>query len=91
MYRVAMENLLGLRLYGGDLFVDPCISRLWPGFTVTNHFFSTTYEIAVENPEGVNRGVVAVWLDGEPLPDRRIRRVDDGVTHQVRVLLGPPA
>jgi cellobiose phosphorylase len=91
MYRVAMENLLGLRLDGGDLFVDPCISRLWPGFTVTNHFFSTTYEIAVENPDGVNRGVVAVWLDGEPLPDRRIRRVDDGVTHQVRVLLGPSA
>ncbi|MEN6548268.1 MAG: glucoamylase family protein [Armatimonadia bacterium] len=91
MYRVAIENLLGLRLEGGDLFVNPCIPRLWHGFTVTNHFFSTTYEIAVENPEGVNRGVVAVWLDGEPLPDGRIRRVDDGATHHVRVLLGPPS
>ncbi|MEN6304068.1 MAG: glycosyl transferase family 36, partial [Armatimonadia bacterium] len=91
MYRVAIENLLGLRLEGGDLFVDPCIPRLWHGFTVTNHFFSTTYVIAVENPEGVNRGVVAVWLDGDPLPDGRIRRVDDGATHQVRVLLGPPS
>ncbi|MHB8997104.1 MAG: GH36-type glycosyl hydrolase domain-containing protein [Armatimonadota bacterium] len=88
MYRVAMEGMLGLRLDGGDLFVDPCLPRHWSGFTVTNHFFSTTYEITVENPEGLSRGVAAVWLDGESLPDGRIRRVDDGATHRVRVLLG---
>jgi cyclic beta-1,2-glucan synthetase len=88
MYRVAMEGLLGLRLEGGALFVDPCIPRHWPGFTVTNRFFNTAYEITVENPQGVNRGVVSVWLDGEVLPDKRIARVDSGGTHQVRVLLG---
>jgi cyclic beta-1,2-glucan synthetase len=91
MYRVAMEGLLGLHLDGGALFVDPCIPRHWPGFTVTNRFFSTTYAITVENPEGVSRGVAAVWLDGEPLPDKMIRRVDDGAVHEVRVLLGPPS
>ncbi|MBU0607611.1 MAG: carbohydrate-binding protein [Armatimonadetes bacterium] len=91
MYRVAMEGLVGLRLDGGALLVDPCIPRHWPGFTITNRFFSTTYAITVENPDGVSRGVAAVWLDGELLPDQRIQRVDDGAAHQVRVLLGPLA
>ncbi|HEY3396098.1 MAG TPA: glucoamylase family protein [Armatimonadota bacterium] len=89
MYRVAMEGLLGLHLDAGGMRVNPCIPRSWERFTVTNRFFSTTYEITVENPQGVNRGVVSVELDGVALPDQRIAHIDDGGHHLVRVLLGP--
>lgn len=91
VYRIAMEAVLGLHLDGNALVMDPCIPHDWPGFRLTNHFFSTTYEISLENPHNVSRGVVEVWLDGELQENGRIVRVDDGATHHVRVVLGPHA
>ncbi len=35
MYRVALEWLLGFRLQGNNLVLDPCIPRGWPGFEIT--------------------------------------------------------
>jgi cyclic beta-1,2-glucan synthetase len=47
------------------------------------------YEIKVENPAGVERGVVALDLDGErQRAGQDIDLVDDGRVHQVRVELG---
>ena len=90
MYRAALEGILGLRLEDGALALAPCLPRDWPSVTLTNRFFSTTYVIRVENPDAVTGGVPSVWLDGQPRPDGRVRRVDDGATHQVRVLLASP-
>ena len=57
MYRVALEGLLGFRLQGANLALDPCIPRSWPGFEIAFRYRSARYEIAVENPLGVCRGV----------------------------------
>jgi len=48
------------------------------------------YEIAVENPQGVSRGVAAASLDGKALPEgaARVPLADDGAVHKVRVVLG---
>jgi cyclic beta-1,2-glucan synthetase len=90
-YRVAMERVLGLRKQGEHLIVDPCIPKHWPGFTITMRHRSSTYEIAVENPTGVSRGVLRIELDGENLSDKGdglVALSDDGAIHQVRVVLG---
>jgi len=42
----------------------------------------------VENPNGVNRGVGQVLLDGNSLPDNSIPLVDDDQRHEVHVLMG---
>ena len=47
----------------------------------------TTFQIRVENPSGVNRGVRQVTLDGEVLPGNEIPLPDDGRQHQVQVLM----
>ncbi len=51
---------------------------------------SARYEIAVENPNGVNRGVAHAELDGTTLTDgaTRVPLADDGQVHTVRVILG---
>jgi hypothetical protein len=51
---------------------------------------SSRYEIEVENPNGVNRSLVSLQLDGAALPAQpgRVPLVDDGITHQVRAVLG---
>jgi cyclic beta-1,2-glucan synthetase len=90
MYRAGLEWILGFRLRGKTLVIDPCIPRRWPGFEIVYRYGSTRYEIAVANPHNVSRGVSNVELDGKLLAQRpaQIELADDGVTHRVRITLG---
>ena len=89
MYRAGLESILGIRLRGARLEVDPCIPRAWEGFGVTLRHRATRYEIRVENPRGVSRGVTAMEVDGVALPGpTAVPLVDDGGLHHVRVVLG---
>ena len=51
---------------------------------------TTDYEINVENPRGVARGVARIELDGEQLafPDQGIALHDDAQEHRVNVVMG---
>jgi cyclic beta-1,2-glucan synthetase len=91
MYRVALERLLGFRVQGANLVLDPCIPRGWPRFEIIFCYRSARYEIAVENPRGVCRGILSIKLDDEMLAANKnflIPLVDDGITHRVQVVLG---
>ena len=70
MYRAGLEWILGFRVRGGTLHLDPCIPRAWRGFDIRFRYHSARYEITVENPRGVTRGVSRVELDGAPLAGR---------------------
>jgi cyclic beta-1,2-glucan synthetase len=75
---------------GPPLVLDPCIPSAWPGFEIELRHRSARYQIAVENPRGVSRGVTHLELDGTrlPLDGAGVPLVDDGATHQVHVVLG---
>jgi cyclic beta-1,2-glucan synthetase len=89
MYQAGVEWILGFRLRGTTLVVDPCIPRAWPSYEIDFRYHTAKYEIVVENPEGVSRGVAAAELDGQPLTDcGAIPLADDGLTHGVRIVLG---
>jgi cyclic beta-1,2-glucan synthetase len=89
MYRAGLESLLGFRLRGTRLLLDPCIPRAWPGFTIAFRHRSARYTIVVENPHRVSRGVSAAEVDGGPLDSPvNIPLADDAKTHRVRLVLG---
>ncbi|HEX6146994.1 MAG TPA: glucoamylase family protein [Acidimicrobiia bacterium] len=89
MYRAGVEWILGFRLRGSGLVIDPCVPRAWRGFDIDFRYHSSRYEIQVTNPHGVTRGVAGLTLDGVDLPPgSELELVDDGATHQVRVTLG---
>ena len=91
MYQAGLEWILGFRVRGETLVLDPCIPRAWPGYEIDFRYHSARYEIVVENPQGVSRGVVTAELDGQALAAAAaIPLVDDGDTHRVRVVLGQP-
>jgi cyclic beta-1,2-glucan synthetase len=48
----------------------------------------TSYRIVVENPNGVNRGVKLVEIDGVAAAGQDIPIANDGAEHAVRVVLG---
>jgi cyclic beta-1,2-glucan synthetase len=90
MYRAGLEWILGFRVQGSTLHVDPCIPAHWPGFEISFRHHDTTYTIVAENPQHVSQGVSYVELDGLRLPGRTtmVSLVDDGAAHFVRLVLG---
>ncbi|MEK7682576.1 MAG: glucoamylase family protein [Chloroflexota bacterium] len=88
MYRAWVEELLGLRLSGETLRVDPVIPPDWPGFSLRYQHGRAVYEIQVENPDGLQRGVAWVELDGRRLGDAAIPLERAAVKHRIRVRLG---
>jgi cyclic beta-1,2-glucan synthetase len=90
MYRAGLESILGFRLQGAELLVDPCIPSTWPNFGILFRYHSARYDIRVENPHGVSCSIVRAEVDGVALPGHRARipLADDGATHRVRIVLG---
>jgi cyclic beta-1,2-glucan synthetase len=90
MYQAGIEWILGFRLRGTTLLIDPCIPRAWPRYEIDFRYHSATYQIVVENPQGVSRGVASSELDGQALPGggAAIQLVDDGGTHKAVIVLG---
>jgi cyclic beta-1,2-glucan synthetase len=90
MYRAGIESILGVRLQGPKLLLAPCIPVSWPRAEVSIRHRSTRYDIVIENPQGVSRGIVRVELDGATLAPgvECVDLVDDGGAHQVRLVLG---
>ncbi|MFU8890591.1 MAG: GH36-type glycosyl hydrolase domain-containing protein [Anaerosomatales bacterium] len=90
-YRVAINNLLGLRPLAQSgqrhFTVDPCIPKTWPGFEMIYRDGDSTYHITVENPRGVNRGVAWIELDGAVLDEPLVPLAGDGREHYVKVML----
>jgi cyclic beta-1,2-glucan synthetase len=90
MYRTAVEGILGIKVCGTRLVVDPCIPRAWPGFEFTYKHGTSRYRITVKNPRGVTRGIAQASLDGKDLagaPDG-IQLMDDGRYHYGEITLG---
>ena len=89
LYRVGLEAILGFRLRGRMLSIDPCVPRNWPNFSITFRYHSAVYKIRVENPSSVTRGVALMNIDGKlvvGLTD--IALTDDGAEHKILVVMG---
>ena len=66
-YYAATQYLLGIRPDFDSLCVDPCVPADWKEFTVTRVWRGARYEIHVLNPEGVEKGVRSLRVDGREL------------------------
>jgi cyclic beta-1,2-glucan synthetase len=91
MYRVWIEEVLGLKISGRILTVDPVIPSGWKQFGIRYRRGEAVYEISVENPEGVCRGVAWVEMDGRRLEQPLIPLEDISIKHKVIVRMGKKA
>ncbi|SES70409.1 GH36-type glycosyl hydrolase domain-containing protein [Anaerobranca gottschalkii] len=87
MYRVGLEHIIGFKLSGDKLTVDPCIPKDWQEYTIKYNYGETSYLITVRNPEKYNKGVKEVFLDGN-LTNFPITLQDDGMEHNIEVIMG---
>jgi cyclic beta-1,2-glucan synthetase len=87
MYRAGLESILGFKLEGDRLKIDPCIPRWWRDFDITYRHGEAVYRIRVENPLGLNRGIASVEVDGAVQSTDTFVLLETG-HHNVRVVLG---
>ena len=89
MYRAGIEAILGFQLSGRTLRIDPCVPQSWPAYRMSLRYHSARYEILVDNPQRVCRGVQSLTVDGTAVdPAAAVLLIDDGAEHVVRVTLG---
>ena len=88
MQRAGVEGILGIRVTGRELHIDPCIPRAWPGFEATIAWRSARYRIVVDNPGRISKGVASLRVDGAGVAVGTVPLLDDGATHLVEVGLG---
>jgi len=80
------QYILGIKPWYDQLMVDPCIPADWDKFQVTRKFRGATYQITVENPDGVQKGVKKIVVDGKEMD--KIPAFESGSEHQVQVIMG---
>jgi cyclic beta-1,2-glucan synthetase len=88
MYRAWVEEILGLKVRGETMQINPVIPGWWDGFQMSYRHGEALYEIKVENPEHCERSVAWVALDGKRVEDGVICLVRDLVKHRVLVRMG---
>ncbi|MBI9058072.1 MAG: glycosyl transferase [Labilibaculum sp.] len=81
------QYILGIQPDYDGLRIDPCIPKEWKEYTITREFRGVSYEIKVLNPDGKNKGVKSIEIDGTMVNDNIIPILKSG-THKVTVILG---
>jgi cyclic beta-1,2-glucan synthetase len=84
-----VEAILGLRLDGGRIAIDPCLPPGWEGFDARLHRPAGTLAIRVDDPERIGRGQVEMTIDGAPHTGNVVAFPTDGSVRRVVVRLHP--
>ena len=87
---VVTQYILGVRPTAKGLLIDPSIPAQWDRYTVERSYRGCRLTIRVENPEHVQHGVKAVYINGKQIPGNRITdtHLAGCLTATVRVVMG---
>jgi cellobiose phosphorylase len=80
--------ILGIRPGYEHLTIDPCIPTGWDGFEVKRVLRGSTYNITVQNPDHVSKGIKQITVDGDAVEGNAVPLFSDGAEHDVVVLMG---
>ena len=89
-YTAVTKYILGIRPSYDGLIVDPCVPSDWKEFEVHRQWRGATYNVRVKNPDGVQKGVKSLELNGKivsgPVPQQKA-----GSVNKVEVVMGKAA
>lgn len=88
LYRTILEDIMGFKLEGNLLMIDPCIPAAWDSFKLTYWHGEACYEIQIENPQHLSKGIVRIELDNQTLPELKIPLKSSSEKHSVKVIMG---
>ena len=85
-YYSATHYILGIRPGFTCLEIDPCIPEKWDGFRVIRRFRGAVYDIRVENPAHVSKGIKQLYMDGKEIDQIPVQK--SGERHEIRAVMG---
>ncbi len=81
------QYILGVRPSLAGLTLDPAVPADWKEFRVTRRFRGATYEITVKNPDGREKGVRSLTVNGVPVEGAMILPAPKGSTVKVEAVM----
>lgn len=86
-FQAASEYILGARRTLEGLVIDPCVPSTWKQFSIQRQFRGASYDIAVTNPDGVQKGLTSLFVDGKKMEGNRLPLFESG-HHGVQAVMG---
>jgi N,N'-diacetylchitobiose phosphorylase len=86
-YVAATQWILGIRLGFDGLIIDPCLPKKWKGFEVQRRWRGATFHIKVQNPQGVQKGIKSMTMNGKSVSGP-IAPQPAGSVHDILVMMG---
>jgi N,N'-diacetylchitobiose phosphorylase len=86
-YTAVTKYILGIRPTYTGLVIDPCIPSDWKGFELIRKWRGAVYKISVRNPEGVQKGVKSIKVNGKENTGK-IPVMDIGSVNKIEVTMG---
>ena len=87
MYTTGIEAILGFKLTGNKLSINPCINPEWKSYKITYQYLKTFYEFEIKNPKGLSHGIGKIKSNDAGNELTFIELIDDGIHHQIIVEL----
>ncbi len=84
----ATQYILGIKPVVEGLLIEPCIPSGWKGFEATRRFRNKLLNIEVHNPDGVEKGVKSLVLNGKLISGNMIPFDMMLEKNQVEVVMG---
>lgn len=82
------QFILGIRPDYDGLVIDPCVPKGWKHYEIRRKFRDAEYDIVIDNPDGVSRGVKSLLLNGKPVDGNLVPHQAAGSVNKVEVTLG---
>lgn len=70
------------------LKIDPSIPEKWDGYKLTRKYRGNTYNIEIENPDHVSKGIKSITVDGVKVAGKMLPVFDKNTEHTVKVIMG---
>ena len=80
------QFILGIKPAYNGLLIDPCVPQTAREYTVCRKFRGAEYVINVKNPDGVQKGVKSITMDGKPVEGNIVPATEG--KHTVEVVMG---
>ncbi|MBC8181075.1 N,N'-diacetylchitobiose phosphorylase [candidate division KSB1 bacterium] len=86
-YTAATKYILGIQTTYEGLIINPCIPSDWDEFEVTRKWRGATYQIKVNNPNRVEKGIKTITLNSKAV-NGAIPVQNEGSVNIVEVVMG---
>ena len=82
------QYILGIQPDWNGLRIDPCIPSDCNGYDIHRHYRNADYDIHIQNPNHVEKGVVSLLVDGTPIDGCVVPFTESKQHYDVTVVMG---